>query len=88
MPMRFDVYRRDSERIRGIFARFTPLIEPLSLDEAFLDVSHDPTLGEEIAMSIRRMIREETGLTASAGIGPNNKGSSGVISSRIPHHPA
>ena len=71
VPMRFDVYQRDSERIREIFGRFTPLIEPLSLDEAFLDVSHDPTPGEEIAMGIRRMIREETGLTASAGIGPN-----------------
>jgi DNA polymerase-4 len=71
VPMRFDVYQRDSERIRGIFARFTPLIEPLSLDEAFLDVSHDPSPGTIIASRIRQMIREETGLTASAGIGPN-----------------
>lgn len=71
VPTRFDVYKRDSRRIREIFARFTPLVEPLSLDEAFLDVSHHTEPATTIASRIRQLIREETGLTASAGIGPN-----------------
>ena len=71
VPVRFDVYRRDSQRIREIFSRFTALIEPLSLDEAFLDVTHNPEPGTIIASRIRQLIREETGLTASAGIAPN-----------------
>jgi DNA polymerase-4 len=71
VPARFDVYTRDSQRIREIFARFTPLVEPLSLDEAFLDVTHHAEPATFIASRIRQMIREETGLTASAGIGPN-----------------
>ncbi len=71
VPTRFDVYRYESRRIREIFSRFTKLIEPLSLDEAFLDVSHSIRTGTEIAAHIRKMIREETGLTASAGIAPN-----------------
>jgi DNA polymerase-4 len=71
VPTRFDVYKRDSQKIREIFARFTPLVEPLSLDEAFLDVSHDPEPATIIASRIRQLIREETGLTASAGIASN-----------------
>jgi DNA polymerase-4 len=71
VPVRFDVYKRDSQRIREIFSRFTPLIEPLSLDEAFLDVTHNPEPGTIIASRIRQLIREETGLTASAGVAPN-----------------
>ncbi len=71
VPTRFDVYKRDSQIIREIFARFTPLVEPLSLDEAFLDVSHDPEPATIIAARIRQLIREETGLTASAGIASN-----------------
>jgi DNA polymerase-4 len=71
VPTRFDVYQRDSRKIREIFARFTPLVEPLSLDEAFLDVSHAAEPGTIIAARIRQLIREETGLTASAGIAPN-----------------
>jgi DNA polymerase-4 len=71
VPTRFDVYKRDSQRIREIFHRFTPLVEPLSLDEAFLDVSHNSEPGTVIASRIRQLIREETGLTASAGIAPN-----------------
>jgi DNA polymerase-4 len=68
---RFDVYRAVSQQIRGIFADYTELIEPLSLDEAYLDVSEDRLrLGSAraIAEDIRRRIREETGLTASAGV--------------------
>lgn len=71
VPTRFDVYKHDSAQIREIFARFTDLVEPLSLDEAFLDVSHIPQPGTIIASRIRQQIREETGLTASAGIAPN-----------------
>jgi DNA polymerase-4 len=68
---RFDVYRAVSQQIRGIFADYTDLIEPLSLDEAYLDVSEDRLgLGSAraIAEDIRRRIRDETGLTASAGV--------------------
>lgn len=71
VPTRFEVYKRDSRQIRDIFSRFTSLYEPLSLDEAFLDVTHDPSPGTVIASRIRQQIREETGLTASAGIAPN-----------------
>jgi len=68
---RFDVYRSVSHQIRAIFADYTELIEPLSLDEAYLDVTEDRRgLGSArgIAEDIRRRIREETGLTASAGV--------------------
>src|SRR5881628_1926295 len=68
---RFDVYRSVSHQIRAIFADYTNLIEPLSLDEAYLDVTEDRYgLGSAraIAEDIRRRIREETGLTASAGV--------------------
>lgn len=70
-PVRFDVYRRESRRIRQVFARYTDLIEPLSLDEAYLDVSHHKRYAYEIAREIRREIRRETQLSASAGIAPN-----------------
>jgi DNA polymerase-4 len=68
---RFDVYREVSRQIRTIFADYTDLIEPLSLDEAYLDVSEDRHgLGSAraIAEDIRRRIREECQLTASAGV--------------------
>ncbi len=68
---RFDVYRAVSHQIRAIFADYTELIEPLSLDEAYLDVTEDRRgLGSAraIAEDIRRRIREETSLTASAGV--------------------
>ena len=68
---RFDVYREVSRQIRAIFADYTHLIEPLSLDEAYLDVTADRAgLGtaRATAEDIRRRIREETGLTASAGV--------------------
>ena len=68
---RFDVYRAVSQQIRAIFADYTDLVEPLSLDEAYLDVTEDRLgLGSAraIAEDIRRRIREETGLTASAGV--------------------
>ena len=70
----FDKYRRVSARIQDIFRRYTPLIEPLSLDEAFLDVS-DCTLldnsATRIAAAIRQSVREEVGITVSAGVAAN-----------------
>jgi len=73
VPPRFDVYKAVSQLIRGIFARYTPLIEPLSLDEAYLDVTHSPSglTATAIAKAIRASIRKETGLTASAGVSYN-----------------
>ena len=71
VPVRFDLYRGVSARIRAIFGRFTDRIEPLSLDEAYLDLSHLNTSGAALAREIRMQIKEETGLTASAGIAPN-----------------
>jgi DNA polymerase-4 len=71
---RFDAYREASHQIRAIFADYTPLIEPLSLDEAYLDVSHDLKgigVATRIAEEIRARIRAETGLTASAGVSYN-----------------
>ncbi|MEO7786588.1 MAG: DNA polymerase IV [Sphingomicrobium sp.] len=68
---RFDVYKEVSRQIRGIFEDYTPLVEPLSLDEAYLDVSDDVRgLGSAraIAEEIRARIKAETGLTASAGV--------------------
>jgi DNA polymerase IV len=74
VPPRFEVYRAVSRQIREIFAEYTPLIEPLSLDEAYLDVTENlrvlPT-ASETAAEIRARILAETGLTASAGISYN-----------------
>src|SRR5205814_2034856 len=70
----FDKYRAVSKQIRTIFERHTPLVEPLSLDEAYLDVTVELTgipTATETAEVIRREIREETLLTASAGVAPN-----------------
>lgn len=71
LPVRFELYREVSEQIHGVFERYTDLIEPLSLDEAYLDVSHLKQPGREIAQNIRADIRRGTGLTASAGVAPN-----------------
>ncbi len=71
LPTRFDVYRRESATIRAILHRFTPLVEPLSLDEAYLDVSAHPGAPGALAEVIRKLIFQKTKLTASAGIGPN-----------------
>jgi DNA polymerase IV len=71
---RFDAYREVSQRIREIFRRFTPHVEPLSLDEAYLDVTEDlQGIGSatRIAELIRAAIRAETQLTASAGVSYN-----------------
>jgi DNA polymerase-4 len=71
---RFDAYKEISLQIRAIFAEYTSIIEPLSLDEAYLDVTDNLKgleTATEIAQEIRRKIRCETGLTASAGVSYN-----------------
>lgn len=71
---RFSVYKEVSKQIREIFHRYTDLVEPLSLDEAYLDVTHNKPgidLATEIASEIRVAIYQETQLTASAGISYN-----------------
>lgn len=67
-------YRQASRQVRGIFLRHTDLVEPLSLDEAYLDVTATKTglpSATATAQAIRASIQEETGLTASAGVAPN-----------------
>jgi len=71
LPTRFDVYRREAAVIRGILHRFTSLIEPLSLDEAYLDVTAHPSAPGPLAQAIRNTIFHEAKLTSSAGVGPN-----------------
>jgi len=74
LPPRFDAYRAASRQIHGIYGDFTALIEPLSLDEAYLDVSNAPHCqgsATRMATAIRDRIRAEVGITASAGIAEN-----------------
>ena len=74
LPTRMSLYRRESQKIREIFADFSDRIEPVSVDEAYLDVSDTEDFQGSatlIAAEIRRRILDETGLTASAGVAPN-----------------
>jgi DNA polymerase IV len=74
LPPDFVRYRAVSRQVREIFKRHTDLIEPLSLDEAYLDVSENKTrlpTATEVARVIRQQIRAELNLTASAGVAPN-----------------
>ena len=74
VPTDFGKYRAVSQQVFGIFRSVTPLVEPLSLDEAYLDVTENSwgeSLGVEVARRIKHAIREHTGLTASAGVAPN-----------------
>jgi nucleotidyltransferase/DNA polymerase involved in DNA repair len=67
-------YSRESERVMAILRQFTPLVEQVSVDEAYLDVTASLRLfgaGEQIAREIKRRVRETTGLTASVGVAPN-----------------
>ena len=70
----FEKYRRVSNQVMDILRACTPLVEPLSLDEAYLDVSQNAwgePLGREVAKRLKAQIRDATGLTASAGVAPN-----------------
>ena len=74
LPPRLDHYAKVSAEIREIFVRYTPLVEPLSLDEAFLDVTGSESLfgpAVEMAHTIKREIRQELRLVASVGVAPN-----------------
>ena len=74
LPVRMSRYRQLSKQVFEIFYRFTPLVEPLSIDEAFLDVTgSERLLGQpkEIAKNIKQMVFKETGLTVSAGVAPS-----------------
>src|SRR5688572_17738049 len=70
----FQKYRTVSQQVFALFREITPLVEPLSLDEAYLDVTennwHEP-LGVTVARRLKATIRETTQLTASAGVAPN-----------------
>ena len=74
LPPDFPRYRAVSRQVREIFKRYTDMIEPLSLDEAYLDVSENKTglpTATQVARTIREQIRSELSLTASAGVAPN-----------------
>lgn len=71
LPVDFAAYGESARKIREILREYSSLIETFAADEAFLDVSHRPEDPLALAEEIRRRIKEETGLTASIGIGPN-----------------
>jgi DNA polymerase-4 len=74
LPVRMSRYQEVSEQVFEIFHRFTPLVEPISIDEAFLDVTGSIRLfgqPENIAKKIKQVILTETGLTISAGVAPS-----------------
>jgi DNA polymerase IV len=74
VPVRMSRYKEISDQIFEIFYRFTPLVEPLSIDEAFLDVTGSVRLfgkPEDIARTIKETVLKETGLTVSAGVAPS-----------------
>jgi DNA polymerase-4 len=73
VPPRGDRYAEVSAQVFAVFHRYTPIVEGLSIDEAFLDVTHSRSLfgdGEAIARAIKVDVKRETGLTASAGVAP------------------
>jgi len=73
-PVRMSRYKEVSDQVFEIFYRFTPLVEPLSIDEAFLDVTGSERLlgqPEKVAIEIKQVVRKETGLTVSAGVAPS-----------------
>ena len=74
LPVRMSRYAEVSQMIRQVFERYTPLVEPISLDEAFLDLTGSTKLfgpAEQIGRQIKEEIHERTGLTASVGVAPN-----------------
>ncbi|MBN1361379.1 MAG: DNA polymerase IV [Sedimentisphaerales bacterium] len=74
LPVRMERYAEISQQIHAIFERYTPLVEPISQDEAFLDVTASTNLfgsAEQIGRTIKREIKTQTHLTASVGVAPN-----------------
>jgi DNA polymerase-4 len=74
LPGRFDRYRELSRQVMRIFASYTPLVEPISLDEAFMDVTASRAAfgdGETIGRGLKRRVREEAGLVVSVGVATN-----------------
>ncbi len=74
LPVRMSRYKEMSDQVFKIFLLFTPLVEPVSIDEAFLDVTGSIRLfgqPEDIATKIKKMVQKETGLTVSAGVAPS-----------------
>ena len=74
LPPRISYYAEISSQIRAIFDRFTPLVEPLSLDEAFLDVTGSESLfgpAIQVGQQIKQAVRQETQLVVSVGVAPN-----------------
>ena len=74
LPVRMSRYKELSDQIFAIFRRFTPLVEPLSIDEAFLDITGtERLLGEPVSVAklIKQTVFDETGLTVSAGVAPS-----------------
>lgn len=71
LPVDYEAYSRESQRIKDILRRFTPIMEDVGIDEAFLDISGIDKPSEEIAKELKGQIKKETGLTCSIGIAPN-----------------
>jgi DNA polymerase-4 len=71
LPVDYREYARISEKIKDIFREFTPVMEDVGIDEAFLEVPDDHSPAEELAAEIKRRVREKTGLTCSVGISHN-----------------
>lgn len=71
LPARHKIYEEYSRRVMALLAEVTPIIEKVSIDEAFLDVTGDPRPGGEIAARLKARIRETTGLPASFGVATN-----------------
>ena len=74
LPPRFERYEEVAQRIRQILSEYSPVVEPVSLDEAFVDLSGTELLhgsAEEVAAAIHQRIPKETGLSCSVGLGPN-----------------
>lgn len=71
LPVDYEAYSLESEKIKNILLAFTPLMEDVGIDEAFLDISQIDRPAEEIAEGIKKRIKEDTGLTCSIGVAPN-----------------
>ena len=71
LPVDYEAYSKESQKIKEILRSFTPLMEDVGIDEAFLDISGIDKPSEEIAKEIKGQIKNETGLTCSIGIAPN-----------------